>query len=149
VNYLTGKDYPELCEVCRGAISACAEVVAVGPDVTASGVRKDDEEAPLMYAGDHRMLCGGHICAEREARERKPEVWRVHASVEEGDEGRSVLSDEDFDTYPKAFDRARVLAGDKAGDIDGKAHSLGYDGFCVWSEADVDKAFYFEVAFIE
>ncbi len=56
MEFLTGKDYPELCGKCRAAIDAAALLFEGDQEDT------DDNEAPLMYAGDHRMLCGGGDC---------------------------------------------------------------------------------------
>ena len=56
---LTGKDYPYLCEDCRAAITAMAEVLTdFGPD-------GDDEEAAAMAVYDQGLYCGGHICINK------------------------------------------------------------------------------------
>ncbi len=52
MEFLTGKDYPWVCEKCRAAIDAAALLFEGDQEDT------DDNEAPLMYAGDHGMLCG-------------------------------------------------------------------------------------------
>lgn len=53
MQFLTGKDYPHLCEGCRATITEVAQALAeTGPDT-------DDNEAPIMYVGDHAMFCGG------------------------------------------------------------------------------------------
>ena len=56
-DFLTGEDYPHLCEKCRQTISSIAEMFIEGlmPDT-------DDNEAPIMYVYDHRMYCGGSSC---------------------------------------------------------------------------------------
>ena len=55
MEFRTGKDYPWMCEGCRAAVDQCVDAVEIGPDT-------DDEEAPLMLAGDMRLLCGGGEC---------------------------------------------------------------------------------------
>ena len=57
MKFYTGKDYPHLCRGCRRTIDQCYDLVMLGEDT-------DDEEAPLMLAGDLGMLCvigGGFI----------------------------------------------------------------------------------------
>ena len=55
MKFYTGKDYPHMCEKCRSMIDQCVELVTMGPDT-------DDNEAPLMFAADHKLLCGGGTC---------------------------------------------------------------------------------------
>ena len=50
MQFLVGKDYPELCATCRGAIDSAAMLLEEGPDT-------DDEEAPCMLAYDMGWLC--------------------------------------------------------------------------------------------
>lgn len=50
MEFFTGKDYPHICVDCRSVVDLCAVAVAEGPDT-------DDEEAPLMLAGDKGLLC--------------------------------------------------------------------------------------------
>lgn len=57
MEYLTGKDYPHLCERCRAAIDDIAAMFNEGEMAD-----DDDEEAPCMYVYDHRMYCGGGQC---------------------------------------------------------------------------------------
>ena len=56
MKFYTGKDYPHLCKGCRRMIDQCYDLVMFGEDT-------DDEEAPLMMAGDLGVLCGGGHCA--------------------------------------------------------------------------------------
>jgi len=56
LEFLTGKDYPHLCGGCQSIVDQCVEAVLIGPDT-------DDNEAPLMLAGDMGLLCGVHACA--------------------------------------------------------------------------------------
>lgn len=59
--FLTGKDYPHLCEFCRAAIDDMAYYLKYyGPDT-------DDVEAPIMLVYDHQLYCGGHVCKQSEA----------------------------------------------------------------------------------
>ena len=51
--YLTGKDYPDLCAVCRHAIDTMHMHLHDLPDDGYVG----DEEGPLMAAHDNRLLC--------------------------------------------------------------------------------------------
>ena len=51
MKFYRGKDYPHLCTKCRTTVDQCVDLVMFGEDT-------DDEEAPLMLAGDLRMLCG-------------------------------------------------------------------------------------------
>ena len=53
--FYTGKDYPYLCNGCKATVDQCVELIQMGEDT-------DDNEAPLMFAGDHRLMCGGHAC---------------------------------------------------------------------------------------
>ena len=55
MKFYTGKDYPHLCGGCQTIVDQCVELVEIGPDT-------DDNEAPLMLAGDHMMLCGEDEC---------------------------------------------------------------------------------------
>lgn len=59
MEYLTGKDYPWLCSKCRATVDGVVELVEMGPDT-------DDNEAPLMYVGDHHLFCGGRECWDTE-----------------------------------------------------------------------------------
>ena len=63
MEFLTGKDYPYLCDTCRAAIDSVA-------DAYIDGLMEDtdDEEAPCMYVYDHGMYCGGHECANPPAK---------------------------------------------------------------------------------
>ena len=58
MDFLTGKDYPHLCDVCKSAIDSCLDLILFGSDT-------DDVEAPIMYAGDHNLMCGGSSCDNR------------------------------------------------------------------------------------
>ena len=60
MEYLTGDDYPDLCDKCRAAISVIAGICEELPDEYAG-----DEEGPCNYAYDNGLLCGGNDCAER------------------------------------------------------------------------------------
>jgi hypothetical protein len=62
IQFLTGKDYPDLCPACQSAIDQSVELVREGEDT-------NDQEAPLNFAGDHNMLCGGRTCKVKEQRE--------------------------------------------------------------------------------
>ena len=53
--FLTGKDYPWLCEQCKAMVDQCVDLVRMGTDT-------DDDEAPIMFAYDHKLMCGGHEC---------------------------------------------------------------------------------------
>jgi len=59
IQFLTGKDYPHVCNACKMAIDQCVELVREGEDT-------DDIEAPLNFAADHNMLCGGRHCLKRQ-----------------------------------------------------------------------------------
>ena len=54
-HFYMGKDYPHLCDGCKATIDQCVELVQTGADT-------DDNEAPLMFAYDHKLMCGGHEC---------------------------------------------------------------------------------------
>ena len=58
MEFLTGKDYPQLCAVCQGAINACALGLECALDT-------DNEEAPCDMAYDRRLFCGGDHCANK------------------------------------------------------------------------------------
>ena len=55
MKFYTGKDYPHLCDGCKATIDQCVDLVQEGEDT-------DDNEAPLMFAYDHKLMCGGHQC---------------------------------------------------------------------------------------
>jgi hypothetical protein len=55
MKFYTGKDYPHLCNGCKTMVDQCVEAVEIGPDT-------DDNEAPIMLAGDMGLLCGGGDC---------------------------------------------------------------------------------------
>jgi hypothetical protein len=57
MDYLTGKDYKGLCNVCKSAIdTAHMIIVELGPDDQYA----NDPEGPSMFAYDHGWFCGGH-----------------------------------------------------------------------------------------
>ena len=70
MKFLTGKDYPWMCERCQSAIDECAEEVAervaLGAEDMVSGRvlidLTDDNEAPSTLAYDRRLFCGGGEC---------------------------------------------------------------------------------------
>ena len=51
IEFLTGKDYPHICDSCKNMVDMMLEAILEGPDT-------DDNEAPLMLAGDLQLLCG-------------------------------------------------------------------------------------------
>lgn len=59
MKYLTGKDYPDLCDRCQAAVNGAALIVAIGADT-------DDEEAPLNFVYDNGLYCGGYSCTNKE-----------------------------------------------------------------------------------
>ena len=63
--FLTGKDYPWLCPKCQKAVDDIALMYIMGmfPDT-------DDNEAPIVKAGDLGRLCGlgGRECDPEEAK---------------------------------------------------------------------------------
>jgi len=61
VQFLTGKDYPHLCQYCQEAIDDMAYIIKYHGEDT------DDTEAPVTRAYDYDMLCGGNVCLESEA----------------------------------------------------------------------------------
>ena len=54
--YLTGKDYPELCEVCRSAIDGAATILFEFGAIE-NNLYFENEEAACDYAYDRRWLC--------------------------------------------------------------------------------------------
>jgi len=57
VDYLTGKDYPDMCDTCKDAINkAHMIIVEMGP----GDEYADDPEGPSMFAYDRGWFCGGH-----------------------------------------------------------------------------------------
>lgn len=60
VRFLTGDDYPHLCQDCRATISAIAASIFDGDQADT-----DDNEAPAMYVYDNKMYCGGHECVNK------------------------------------------------------------------------------------
>lgn len=59
MRFLTGKDYPELCDTCRHMVDTVVDLVVEGPDT-------NDEEAPISSVYDHHLFCGGDHCAMKE-----------------------------------------------------------------------------------
>ena len=57
MKYLTGDDYPALCDKCRATITVIAGICEELPSEYA-----DDEEGPCNFAYDHGLLCGGYFC---------------------------------------------------------------------------------------
>lgn len=57
MKYFTGKDYPQLCEVCQRQISTVASFASELPDEYAG-----DEEGPISYVYDYGLYCGGRDC---------------------------------------------------------------------------------------
>jgi hypothetical protein len=60
-----GKDYPWVCPECQAVVDQVAQIYEEGHMEDT-----DDDEAPMMYAGDHSLLCGGRHCAKHDARRR-------------------------------------------------------------------------------
>ena len=60
MKFLTGKDYPELCPICRAAIDRLADLYVDGlmPDT-------DNPEAPCDAVYDERLFCGGGECVNK------------------------------------------------------------------------------------
>lgn len=107
---MTGKDYPRLCKACQAAVSAMHMYLSEGgPDV-------GDDEAPLLLAGDRRMMCGGSICVNSPEDEGKG-PWHIHAATD-----AAFLWAEKFETKESAMARAESAARKKAAEIGGKAH---------------------------
>ena len=69
--YLVGKDYPQMCEVCRGSIDRALELVLMEVDPGGRAIFDfEDDEAPNMMAYDLGWFCGRHECKVlREAEE--------------------------------------------------------------------------------
>ena len=59
IEYLTGKDYPWLCDSCRATITSLASEMDNMDDLYTS-----DEEGPCNIAYDNGMFCEGHRCKE-------------------------------------------------------------------------------------
>ena len=59
--YLVGKDYPELCLVCRDAIDNAAEILFTFGAIE-NNLYFENPEAACDYAYDHRWLCSGETC---------------------------------------------------------------------------------------
>jgi hypothetical protein len=90
MEFLTGKDYPWLCEGCRSAVDQCAEEMAVrvswsDGDVVSGRLLIDlaDQEAPMMLVGDRGMFCGGHECGCDCQGDRLDVLCPVHGGTEE------------------------------------------------------------------
>ena len=69
MQFYTGKDYPHLCNGCKAMVDQCVEEIeermALGDEDMVSGrvrLAFDDNEAPIMFAYDHKLMCGGHEC---------------------------------------------------------------------------------------
>ena len=54
--YLTGKDYPELCSKCRAAIDGAATILFEFGAIE-NNLYFENSEAPCDYAYDKRWLC--------------------------------------------------------------------------------------------
>lgn len=61
IEFLTGKDYPELCSFCRSAIDDMAQLFKEGLMADT-----DDTEAPCMEVYDRGMYCGEYECVNKE-----------------------------------------------------------------------------------
>jgi hypothetical protein len=66
--FLHGKDYPWVCPKCQAIVDQVAQLYEEG-DMEDT----DDNEAPMMYAGDHGLLCGGRHCAKHDERRNNEE----------------------------------------------------------------------------
>jgi len=64
---LSGNDYPWVCEQCQAIIDSIRQMYL--EDQLGD---TDDPEAAIMFAYDHRMMCGGHSCANPPNTEHKP-----------------------------------------------------------------------------
>ena len=59
MNYLTGKDYPHLCDNCQKAIDDAYDLIVDG---YVSEEYVDDDEGPCMLAYDKRWLSDDSSC---------------------------------------------------------------------------------------
>lgn len=57
MEFLTGKDYPWVCEYCQATITQMAQMFAEGEMEDT-----DDPEAACMFMYDNWMYCGGQTC---------------------------------------------------------------------------------------
>jgi hypothetical protein len=55
MEFLTGKDYPHLCEICQSQIDSIASIMEDLEDT-------DDEEFPCNFVYDNNLFCGGQEC---------------------------------------------------------------------------------------
>jgi len=69
MDFLTGKDYPHICEQCKVAVDQCAEEIearmSLGDEDMVSGrvlLAFDDNEAPSTLAYDRGLFCDGGEC---------------------------------------------------------------------------------------
>jgi hypothetical protein len=78
VKFLTGKDYPHLCAVCRAAIDGMTMLYREGLVEDT-----DDEEAPCRFVYDHALFCGGREC--RNPPQNAPDRERPELQEEQND----------------------------------------------------------------
>ena len=60
IEFLTGKNYPNLCSFCRKAIDDIAQLFMEGLMADT-----DDPEAPCTAVYDRGLYCGGHECINK------------------------------------------------------------------------------------
>lgn len=130
--FLLGKDYPRLCEPCRAAVDEAAFLLkALGPDT------EEDPEAPLLQAGDLKLLCGGCYCKAAERPQSAVEGEFVAQAVEilSWFGSQTLLWKKKFQNREEAMAAAEKAAKEKAKDVGTVVLALGdEEGFFVIGE---------------
>lgn len=62
MEYLRGKDYPNMCGKCQRAIDLAHNTICI---IGVDDEYANDPEGPCMYAYDNKMFCGGVTCDNR------------------------------------------------------------------------------------
>lgn len=118
---LVGTDYP-VCPDCRAAIDGAALVLrGDNPDI-------DDPSAPLLFALEHRWLCGGNYCYNAGAEAYRPPSekeetakFHLYASKIRGGFGATIpLWDTAFSSQEEALCAAKQAASEKAKESPGR-----------------------------
>ena len=78
--YLTGKDYPKLCGVCRSAIDSAATILFEFGAIE-NNLYFENPEAACDYAYDKRWLCDRHECGTGSNDDPELEKCKVLTSI--------------------------------------------------------------------
>lgn len=121
VDFLTGEDYPHVCQTCRDAVDRAADFLKnFGPDT-------DDSEAPMVYASDHGWLCGGRECVNEPAVAQVAQEEGAAEAVEEAVEEVKEKFEEVLEDVKERVEQVVEEVVEEVGDITARRMTIGQD----------------------